>query len=194
MNTIGKTLILLVFLTVGSQAYADEETIEACQAAAALLQENDIDGALEEASWCLEGIQQLKQKQTLALLPDEVAGFIGGETEAQNVMGMKMIERVYSKGNQNIDVMLMGGAGPASTGLAALAQLGLNIGGETGKKMRIQRRTVLDSSSDNSVELMVQLKSSGMMTIKSTNATKETVVEFTKAFPIKELDESLDDS
>jgi len=182
---------VLVVLSI-SATIASDETIEACEAAAALLKENDIDGALEEASWCLEGVQQLKQQQTLALLPDEVGAFAGGETQAQNVMGMKMIERTYSNGSEEIEVSLMGG-GAASTGLAALAQLGINLG-DSGKKMRIQRRTVMDTSSGNSVELMVKFKSKGMMTLKSSNADKDTVVEFAKAFPIKELDESLDDS
>lgn len=176
-----------------SSAYAnDDETIEACEQAAKLLAEDDIDGALEEASWCLEGIQQRKQQQTLAVFPEEVDGFAGGETNAQKVMGVKMIERTYTKADQSIEVSLMGG-GPASTGLAALAQLGLSVG-EGGKKMRIQRRTVVDMSSGDSVDLMVKMKSGGMLTIKSSNTALDSVVAFTKSFPIKELDESLEDN
>jgi len=192
MRTLSIHLVAAAFYAMSSSVFADAETIEACEAAASLLQEDDIDAALEEASWCLEGIQQLKQQQTLSLLPDEVGEFTGGEAEAQNVMGMKMMKRVYSNGSENIEVSLMGG-GAASSGLAALAQLGINLGDST-KKMRIQRRTVMDNSSGKSVELMVTLKSKGMMTIKSSNATKEVVIEFAKGFPIKEIDESLDNS
>ncbi|MBX2883756.1 MAG: hypothetical protein KTR32_27635 [Granulosicoccus sp.] len=177
---------------VGSPLYATEvaDTVTACEDAAKLLAENDIDAALEEAEWCLEGIQQLKQNLTLAVFPDEVLEFTGGEINNQEALGIKMIERDYVNDSQRIQVSLTGG-GAASAGLAALAGLGLNLGAGAKKKIRVQRRTVLDMSEGSSVQYMVKLKSGSMLTISSSNVDADATLEFVKAFPLAELDDAL---
>ncbi len=71
---------------------------------------------------------------------------------------------------------------------AAIAQMGMM---ETGKKLRIQRRTVNDLSEGSSVEFMVALKSGGMLGIESDNVDHADVLEFAEQFPIAELDDSL---
>lgn len=188
------TIVLTIgaVLTVGSPVSATEtaETITACEDAGKLLAENDIDGALEEAKWCLEGIEQLKQNQTLAVFPDEVMDFIGGEIDKQEALGIKMIERDYVKDNESIKVSLAGG-GAASAGLAALAGLGLNLGDGAKKKIRVQRLTLLDMSDGGSAQYMVKLKSGLMLTISSDNVDAEKTLEFVRAFPLAELDAAL---
>jgi len=85
------------------------------------------------------------------------------------------------------------GGGFGAGGLAALAQLGLGAGG-AGKKIRVQKRTVIDmSESSGNAQFLVQLKSSqGMLTISSDNLSSDEVLTFVRAFPIKDLDEALE--
>jgi len=75
---------LCVSALLVSSVYAVEtkqDTVAACEEAAKLLQENEFDRALEEAEWCQRGIKQLKQVQTLSVIPDSVGGYAGKPAE-----------------------------------------------------------------------------------------------------------------
>lgn len=184
-------LITACFISIsGLQAQSIDDTSAACSEAARLITENDIDGALEEAQWCMEGLQQIKQNQTLAVFPDKVNGYRGAGIENQSAMGMTIIERQYQRDSDRIDVTLT--TGSAGGGLAALAQMGLSLGASVGKKLRIQKRTVIDMSElEGQARYIVQLKSSGMLTISSSTVQPDAVLTFIKAFPIEELDDAL---
>ena len=179
-------------LAGNSISMAQDNPADACEEAARLMREdNDLVGALEEAKWCVEALEQLKENQALAVFPDEVGAFAGGETSQQNTFGISLIERTYTGGSESIKLTLTGGGGAAS-GLAALAQLGAELGVQGGTKTRIQRRTVIDmSAEDDGVLYMVQLRSGGLLNVTSESASKETVLEFLKEFPIAELDDAL---
>ena len=155
--------------------------------AAELAAEGDIDGAIEEASWCLEGLQQIKQEQSSAVFPDEINGFTGGKLDSNSAMGTQVISRDYTKGGNTISVTLTGGSGKGMGGLAALAQMGM-MGG--GKKIRVQRRTVMDNSDGEEVSFMASLNSGAMLAFESYDTDNASVLEFIKAFPIAELDEA----
>ncbi len=180
----------LCFTAIANNAYAqDDGPGSACREAAQLFEADDIAGALEEARWCVEALEQLKQQGTADLFPETINGFNGGEVQTQNAMGMSITERVYSKGGNNIDVNYTGG-GAAAGGLAALANMGMTMGGG-GKKLRIQRHVVLDTSSQGNAEFIVTMKSGGMLNVSSSNTDYDTVLEFLKAFPIKEIDNAM---
>lgn len=181
-------------LPIAALAQDENNPAEACQEAIVLLEQNDIEGALEEARWCVEGIEQLKQSQTLSFFPEELNGYVGQELNQQKVMGMMTIERYYSGDSGSIKVSMTGG-GAAATGLAALAKLGMDLGGDaaTGKKMRVQRRTVYDSTNGNSVDFMAHLRSGGLLNFTSDSVSRDDTLAFIKAFPIKELDDALRD-
>lgn len=185
-------LALLATTVMSTQpVIAQDDPADACIEAARLMREdNDLVGALDEARWCVEGLEQLKQQQTLAVLPDEVDGFKGGETSSEKVLGMSMIEREYKRDNSAIEVSLTG-AGGAGGGLAAIAQMGMKLGAQTGKKMRIQRRTVVDMSEGTSPTFMIQLRSGSVLNISSSNTDYDTTLSFIKAFPIADLDDAL---
>jgi len=185
--------VLLTSVSVLSPVVAQDDTrsdtIAACAEASKLLEADDIDGALDEAQWCLEGIQQVKESQTLAVFPDSVDGYRGGEVTSNRALGMVVLGREYTKGNKEIELSLTSGA---VAGLGSLGQLMSAFGSlGDGKKYRIQRRTVIDSSAGQGANLIVQLKSGGMMTVKSTSVSGEEAVEFLKAFPIAELDDAI---
>ncbi|HBR99311.1 MAG TPA: hypothetical protein DD979_18330 [Gammaproteobacteria bacterium] len=183
------TLCLAAAVAFTTPAFAqDDNPGKVCREAARLFDEDDIEGAIEEARWCLEALEQLQQQAAGQLFPDEINGFVGNELQSQSTMGMRIMEREYVQGNQLINVTYTGG-GAAAGGLAAIARMGMNMGG-TGKKMRIQRRTVIDMSDAQQVEFSVSMKSGGMLNITSSNVDHDTVLAFVKDFPIAELDDA----
>lgn len=186
MKITQSLILFLTALALTQYSHAQDTPSESCQAAAELASKGDIDGAIEEASWCLEGLQQIKQEQNSAVFPDEINGFTGGELESNSAMGMQVISRDYSKSDQTISVTLTGGSGQGMGGLAAIAQMGM-MGG---KKIRVQRRTVVDNSDGDDISFMVSLNSGSMLMFESSDLNHDTVLEFVKAFPIADLDES----
>jgi len=105
--------VVLAALVSTQPAFADQardDTIAACAEAATLLEANDIDAALEEAEWCREGLQQLKQAQTLAIFPDSVAGYVGGQVKNEGAMGITSLGRTYKKDGNSIELELVTGA------------------------------------------------------------------------------------
>lgn len=182
--------ILYPAQTTAQESKAD--TISACEEAARLLEADDIDGALDEAEWCREGLLQMKQSQTLAVFPDDVGGFTGGEVTKDSLLGMVTIGRQYENGSKKLDLQLVSGG---VAGLGSLGQLFNSLGtlaGSGNEKLRIQRRTVLNSSDNINTSLTVTLKSGGMLSVKSDTVSSDEAIEFLRAFPIKELDEALE--
>lgn len=179
--------ISLLLLGLSTQAQAQEDPASNCREAAKLLEDDDLDGALEEARWCVEGLEQMKQAAASDIFPDEINGFVGAQLNNQSAMGINMLERQYNKGNQTVRVHLSTGNNMLMGGLGALANMGM-MG--VGKKIRVQKRTVRDMSEGNKVHFIAQLKSGGFLNFESTSADNETVLEFVKAFPIAKLDES----
>jgi len=170
-----------------------EEAATACEDAATLLREDDLDGALAEANWCLESLQQIRQDRTLAIFPDSIDGWRGGTLDRQGAMGMIVLSRTYEGDGTSIDVTLTSGA--AGTGLAALAQMGAVMGGGGGRKLRVQKRTVIDMGGEGAggtVNYLVQLRSGGMLTVESGDADADAVMDFLRAFPIVAIDEALE--
>lgn len=185
-------LVLSTTLALGtSQAVAQtkEDAAAACTEAANYIVEDDLAAALDEAKWCVENLQQLKQKAMLTIFPDTVGAFAGGEMSNQSAMGMTMLEKDYSSADAVVSVSLT--TGVAGGGLAALAQLGMGLNGSGGKKLRIQKRTVLDLGDSTQGQYMVQLKSGATLAISSDELNAEQLLPFVKAFPIAELDDAL---
>lgn len=186
---IGVALGCLLVTSVQVSAELKDEAATACKEAARLIEEDDFVGALDEARWCVESLQQIKQDAVLTLFPDTIEGFEGGELNNQSAMGITILERDYSNADGDVSVTLT--TGVAGGGLAALAQLGMGLGAGTGKKLRIQKRTVLDMSERNKRQFMVQLKSSGMLNMTSTSLDADALELFVRAFPIADLDDAL---
>ena len=189
----GVCLFGALFLhTLNLNAEEDKaDIISACEEAARLLEQNDIDGALDEAEWCREGLLQIKQSQTLSVFPDEVSGFQGGDVTNESVLGMVTIGRVYKNGSQAIDLQLVSGG---IAGMGSLGQLFNSLGaltGTEGEKLRIQRRTVVNTSGIDNASLTVSLKSGGMLMLESDTVSGAEAIEFLKAFPIEALDDAL---
>lgn len=192
LTVLSSSAVAAALLIPSAQVSAQsaEDAAAACMEASKLIGEEDFVGALDEAEWCVEGLRQLKQQQTMAVFPDTVDGFSGGQVDNQSAMGMNIIERKYTLDDRSVSVVYTGGV--AGGGLAALAQFASGIGSSGGKKMRIQKRTVIDMSDEGGqAEYMVQFKSGGMLMVSSDELDGEELLEFVRAFPIAELDDSM---
>ena len=164
----GLALVLASLVPVAaSHAQSAGDAIAACTEAVRLIEDDeDIDGALDEAKWCVESLEQVRQQRTLTVFPETIEGFEGGELDNQGAMGMTIMKRAYVRDTDTIEVSLT--TGTAGAGLAALAQMGMSLGGQGGRKLRVQKRTVFDmSESEGEAQYLVQLKSGGMLTIGS---------------------------
>jgi hypothetical protein len=187
--TLVSTLLIASTLFVSSVHAQNNEIKESCSNVVALFNDGDIDGALEEARWCVTQLEQLKQGQTSSYFKDEIDGYKGGKLDVQQAMGMSMIERRYTKGNDSVQVSLSGGVSNiAASALEAFASFGVNA--TPGKKIRIQRRTATLNNQSDSPQLLVTLKSGGILTFESSQLSEDALVAFAKSFPIAELDDS----
>ena len=203
LNTLGATILLTGLTPHIATANAVDDAADACIEAARLIrEEDDINGAIEEAQWCLEGMTQLKEEIKLSLLPDEIEGFVGGEISNQNVLGMSVIERDYTRDDEalKLSITTSGSGGSGAAGLGALGELGKlfesagTLGGSsTGRKVRVQKRTVLASDDAGEGSLNVTLKSGGTLNITSQQLDSEELLDFLRAFPLADLDDALED-
>ena len=187
-------------LTLSNVAYGNavDDAADACKEAARLItEEDDIDGAIEEANWCLTGLTQLKEEIKLSLLPDELEGFVGGEIETESVLGMNSVTRVYTQDGDSLTVTLLtsGGDGGALAGFGELGKLLQSMegagGAASGKKVRIQRRTVIASDDGGEGSLSVELKSGGTLTVESLDLDSDELIDFLREFPLAELDDAI---
>jgi hypothetical protein len=182
-------LIMLVIAGMQSPLLAKDSPQDSCKNAAALYADGDLDGALEEAKWCVTLLEQMKQENIAKYFKDSILGYQGNELESQNAMGFSSTKREYTKDNAYISVSLNGMAtGNGMDAFAALAQIGLTAGG--GKKVRIQKRTAAVMVGENDVQIMVTLKKGGTLMFESTSVNAEELQRFAEAFPIEELDDS----
>ena len=185
-----RTLFIYSFLMFPVFALADDDPAKLCKQAAELYKEGDLEGALEEAKWCVTQLEQLKQNQTVKFFKDTINGYTGGEVTQQSAMGFTMIERNYSKANKEIKVALTGGnSGGALSAFSALAQFGLQTAGTS--KVRIQKRSAVVTDENGRLSMMITLKSGAMLGLESDAVSKDELIDFAKAFPVKELDNSL---
>lgn len=189
VSTLVSSLLLASTLFVSSVYAQSDEIKESCSSVVALFNDGDIDGALEEARWCVTQLEQLKQGQTSSYFKDEIDGYKGGKLDVQQAMGMSMIERRYTKGNNSVQVSLSGGVSNiAANALEAFASFGMSA--TPGKKIRIQRRTATLNNQSDTPQLLVTLKSGGILTFESSQLSEDALVAFAKSFPIAELDDS----
>jgi hypothetical protein len=180
---------LLLSASLISPLHAKGEANESCLNAASLFNEGDLEGALEEARWCVTQLEQLKQGQTSSFFKDEIDGYVAGQLESQQVMGLSVINRSYTKGNNSVQVSLSAGeSGAANNAFAAIASFGMQA--MQGNKIRIQKRTANVTNDGGSTQVIVTLKSGGMLTFESRELSEDALVGFAESFPISELDDA----
>ncbi|MET0029799.1 MAG: hypothetical protein ABW101_19365 [Candidatus Thiodiazotropha sp.] len=180
--TLGVTAVAILAMSLNVAAEGDPASY--CKQAAKLYEEDDIAGAVEEAKWCLESLEQLQQSMKSDRFPQDVAGWKRGEIEQNKMMGFSNIRTEYNKGEQMIEASYTSGGG----GMGAMfSQMGLAGGG---KKVRLGRYTgmVMEEGSRN--EIMISLKMTpGMLNLSSSSASLDELTAFAKSFPVSDIDQ-----
>lgn len=182
-------IIMLAMAGMQSPLLAKDSPQDSCKNAAALYADGDLDGALEEAKWCVTQLEQLKQDNIAKFFKDSILGYQGNELESQNAMGFSSTKREYLKDDKQISVSLSGMASAnGMDAFAALAQIGLTAGG--GKKVRIQKRTASIMVDNSNVQILVTLKKGGTLVFESNDVNADELQRFAEAFPVEDLDDS----
>ena len=185
-----KTLLLISLLSLATSVFAEDSPEQICKNASELFTEGDLEGALEEARWCVSLLEQIQQQSISKHFGDSIDGFNGRELSQQNAMGFLVIERQYEKGDQLINVTLNAGAsGGAMQAFSALAQFGMQSG--NGRKLRIQKRTAMASNDGGLANVIVTMKSGGMLIFESDSVSLDALTAFAKKFPVADLDEAM---
>jgi hypothetical protein len=183
------SIVLLLSLVSAFPALADGDSPQkSCNNAAKLIADDDLDGALEEAKWCVTLLEQMQQARIGQFFKDAINGYQAGELESTNAMGFSLTKREYTKDDKRISVSLNGMAGGGMDAFAAIAQFGMNASG--GKKVRIQKRTAVITADDNDVKVMVTLKKGGTLVFESYDVNADELQAFAEAFPVEALDDS----
>ncbi|MGD8911538.1 MAG: hypothetical protein PVI97_00995 [Candidatus Thiodiazotropha sp.] len=177
-------LSLLSLLAFPLYAEVEGDPAAYCKQAAELYQEDDIAGAVEEAKWCLESLEQIQQSRKSDKFAKDIDGWKRGEVNQHKAMGFSIIETSYSKDGKTIEVSFNSGGG----GMAAMiSQMGMAGGG---KKIRLGRYTGMIVEEGGRNEILVSLKmTQGMLNLASDDASIGELTAFAKAFPVKEIDQ-----
>ncbi|MDC0357370.1 hypothetical protein OAO01_01010 [Oligoflexia bacterium] len=153
--------------------------------------------ALEEWNWARKEIETLHMSRVKEFLPDELAGYKGGEFKANSALGFTNIERAYQGPGKGVKVSILGsssGAGPMGGGLAAFGQMAAMMqgrGGDGQGAFRIGTHTASLNVRPGSkqAELSVFLENGAM--IKLNGADGETLKKIANALKIDPLDQYL---
>ncbi|NNF65965.1 MAG: hypothetical protein HKM98_00485 [Gammaproteobacteria bacterium] len=181
-------VLILLALPFAAQSADDPKSIfkEVIQ----LLDDGDTEGALEEAKWGVERLEQLKQDKVSDIFPDKIDDFEGGDMKKNKAMGMMVTSRDYSDGKASVTVNLTESTseGGALAGFGAIAQMAGVMGG--GRKVRIQRRTGSAMSEGNSSNVNLALQSGGSLMFESRDLDLDALIAFAEAFPVEKIDEA----
>ncbi|MBT1063648.1 hypothetical protein KJY73_08690 [Bowmanella sp. Y26] len=187
---MNKAWLLLPLLWGNHSLAAEESPKDSCELAGKLYSKGDLDGALEEARWCVTLLEQERNNAVAALFKDEIAGFTGGNISHQQAFGFTSLERDYQKDQLKVNVSLAGGAAGGLVGaLSVFSQLGLQSG--QGQALRIQRRNAMVMQESGKQVLQVSLRSGGILSFTSEQLDAEQLKAFANEFPVTELDDAL---
>jgi hypothetical protein len=185
MTTYRKLSFALALCLPWSAGAAENDPATFCKQAAELYESGDVSGAIEEAKWCLESLEQIAQNQKSEVFPLELAGWARGEVSQQKAMGFSTIEVPYTRDGKRIQVNYTGGGGG---GMAAMfSQMGM---AGVGRKIRLGRYTGVVMEEGQRNEIMIGLKMTpGMINLESDSAGVDEMIEFAKALPVADIDQ-----
>jgi len=189
-----KTIIaasLLSSLLLTSSAYG-EDINDVFKKVNEYVQQKNYPKAMEELSWAQKELEKLHQERLSELLPAEVNGFKGGDTQVQQMMGFSNIEREYTNGERSIRIAITGTGGTDGMGgLAGLAKMGMMMGAtQSGRdQFRISGRTATLDTTNDSPELSIFLESGALMQLTTGDGVNgDALKKFAEALKIAELD------
>jgi hypothetical protein len=156
------------------------------------VQQKNYPKAMEELTWAQKELEKLHQQRLSELLPAEVEGYKGGDTQVQQMMGFSNIEREYSNGDKNIRLAITGTSGTEGMGgLAGIAKMGMMMGAtQQGRdQFRISGRTASLDTTNSSPELSVFLESGAVLQLTTDEGVDGPALKkFAEALKIGDLD------
>ncbi|HLF10187.1 MAG TPA: hypothetical protein VJA26_03145 [Gammaproteobacteria bacterium] len=180
-----RTLSALLLICASSLTWA-QEIPEGCDNIVAKIRANDIPGALEEAQWCEQALQQLAQAQVGALFPAEIPPWKRGEVTQNNALGIAVTEVVYTNGDQSVNVSLVEGTGGANS-LGGIFALAAGIGAAAGQNLRINGNAAVLTNEGGNATLNITLDSGRSLNITSSDVPAAALREFAQQLPLDEL-------
>jgi len=154
--------------------------------------------ALDELTWAKKEIEKMHTAQLKTFFPDQLAGYAGDKFEANNVLGITNLERVYKKsGAPDVTVSLTGGSGGSQAGfggLAAFGNLAAMMGNQEGSDtFRIDGRTAsLTLNPGSNGELTVFLNSGSILKLEMMqNPNGETLKSMAQGLKLGDLESYL---
>jgi hypothetical protein len=184
MVNIRKAVIAVAFCQPWALSLADDNPATFCKEAAKRYEEGDIAAAIEEAKWCLEGLEQIAQGQKTDAFPVELAGWKRGQVEQHKAMGFSSIETLYSRDGKQIRVNFTSGSGQMA---AMFGQIGM---AGAGRKIRLGRYAGTIIEEGTRIEVMISLKMTpGMISLETSDADMDEMTEFAKALPVADIDQ-----
>lgn len=182
---------LLSSLLLTSSAYG-EDINDVFKKVNEYVQQKNYPKAMEELSWAQKELEKLHQERLSELLPAEVNGFKGGDTQVQQMMGFSNIEREYTNGEKSIRIAITGTGGTDGMGgLAGLAKMGMMMGAtQSGRdQFRISGRTATLDTTNDSPELSIFLESGALMQLTTGDGVNgDALKKFAESLKIAELD------
>ena len=159
------------------------------------VQQKNYPKAMDELTWAQKELEKLHQERLSELLPAEVEGFKGGDTQVQQMMGFSNIEREYTNGDKNIRLAITGTSGTEGMGgLAGIAKMGMMMGAtQPGRdQFRINGRTASLDTTSGSPELSVFLESGSVLQLTTGDGVDGPALKkFAEALKIGDLDNYL---
>lgn len=186
MRTTKKHLLIrklaplgLVFTILSSPIALADDTEASCKAAYELSKKGDTKAALEEARWCVEGLEQTLQKAQKELLAPNIDGWTRNSLSSNKALGMTITEASYQKGKETISLTMTGGGNSLAS---AFTQMGMMQG--TGNRVRLgaYKGTLIPGET-----LMITLGEGRMITLTPQSASDESLTSFAKALPLSDL-------
>lgn len=185
---MNKSCLIPVALCCFGAVQAQEDPKESCDGILELYNDGDVDGALEEARWCVEALQQVRQAKEGELFAGDIDGWKRQSIEQNKAMGVAMTEARYTKDGKTITVTLMGDAGGGDMGfLGGLAKMGMM---SAGNKVRVGKHTGVAAADGSTNTVTVPLDSGGTLSFVTSDADMNAVLGFSKAFPIDDIEKA----
>jgi len=189
------TIAAMLSLCFTSQPALGEDINEVFKKVNDYVQQKNYPKAMEELGWAQKELEKMHQARLAELLPGEVDGFKGGDTQVQQMMGFSNIEREYTNGDKNVRVAITGtGGAEGMGGLAGIAKMGMMMGGtQAGKdQFRIAGRTASLDTTSGSPELTIFLESGSVMQISTGDGVDGPALKkFAEGLKIADLDSYL---
>ena len=198
MKRIISAIILAPFMLAFTAHAEDLNTI--FQKVNELVGKKAYSAALKELEWAKKELDKQNTLQIQSFLPDQLGGFTGDRFEANNILGIQNIERVYKKadGGSTVKVSLTGGSGGAANifgGIAALGNMAGMMGEQPGQDMfRIAGKTATLSTDPDlkTSELTVTLESGSILKFEGDTRTDgPTLKSMAEAVKVADLDNYL---